>query len=220
MELRAGLVGLTALVVSCSAPPKTLSDYCFDLASIVCDKAASCGTLTTTKAECLNQGVQACCTPTASAQAFSCGDPVTNPENAQKCKDAMAQLSCGQLTAGLTPATCQPPKPPPPTAGAPCATTSTVCGTSSHALECVRGTWRAVQCRGPGGCHTDATYGLLCDLLGQVEPGDGCFSSQEGTSMCSFNDTAVLNCQAGVWVSATACNGPTCQQDATGTRCR
>ncbi len=85
-------------------------------------------------------------------------------------------------------------------AGDACSGTGALCVDASNALECVSSKYRAVACRGTGGCKT-SNGELTCDMT-KNKAGDGCLSSAEGLSDCDGN--RAVACTNGVF-SEMAC---------------
>jgi len=90
-----------------------------------------------------------------------------------------------------------------PEAGETCSTENeAACDGAQAAFFCNSGTWRAVSCRGPGGCN-EGTSQVVCDLS-RAQPGDGCPKSAEGQAQCNAaNVDSGLKCTMGVWQAQT-----------------
>lgn len=87
--------------------------------------------------------------------------------------------------------------------GESCNTEGLLCNDASSALECRLGTWRALPCRGPGGCK-EAGDKISCDMSANME-GDACASSTEGQGICAPGGKAALTCRSGTLVKTNDC---------------
>ena len=93
---------------------------------------------------------------------------------------------------------------------------SAVCQTATDALECRTGVFRAVPCKGPGGCVTTSTE-IQCDLSGN-QVGDACFFMDEGKGKCDASKSFLDVCMSGVYTHGADCaNG--CTETATTVTC-
>jgi hypothetical protein len=90
-----------------------------------------------------------------------------------------------------------------PDAGDSCTSSGYVCGSEKEALECRQGHWRALPCKGGGGCQ-EASGAIRCDTSANVA-GDNCGLSAEGRGLCRADGLAVLECRMGVLVETEAC---------------
>lgn len=90
------------------------------------------------------------------------------------------------------------------------------CASEKEALECSSSVWRALPCRGPGGC-SESGQNVICDLVGNVN-GDACASSAEGKGLCTADGRAVLECRQGTLVQTRTCG--TCTQGSTQVTCQ
>jgi len=69
------------------------------------------------------------------------------------------------------------------------------CAAQDEILECRSGTWVAVPCKGPDGCHA-VPGGVACDVTGNQE-GDGCPTAMEGTGFCrGTSPQSMFTCRA------------------------
>ena len=95
--------------------------------------------------------------------------------------------------------------------GGSCNTDGLACEDSSNALECRVGTWRALPCRGPGGCKVSNSK-VTCDMSLNHE-GDACAASTEGQGICDPSGTAALTCRSGTLVKTNTCSSCTTTGD-------
>jgi hypothetical protein len=91
-----------------------------------------------------------------------------------------------------------------PSAGDRCDNGGYVCQDDANALECRDGTWRALPCRGPGGCEESGRT-VDCDVS-QNLAGDACAESSEGYSICAADGRAVLECRTGTFQQTHTCS--------------
>jgi hypothetical protein len=77
------------------------------------------------------------------------------------------------------------------------------CSSSTEALFCNDGTFRAVPCSGPSGC-TQGDKQFVCDFS-RAKPGEACPKSVENSAQCDVNNAnQALKCSSGTW-QAQAC---------------
>ena len=79
-----------------------------------------------------------------------------------------------------------------------------LCQDASSALECRDGKWRALPCRGPGGCKVSGRS-IDCDMTQDLVD-DPCAESKEGYSICAPDGLAVLECRAGTFQQTLSCS--------------
>lgn len=92
----------------------------------------------------------------------------------------------------------------PPTPGESCsASESASCSAPSIMMKCDKGTWKALQCRGPRACSS-AGNAVVCDQT-LAFAGDACDSSGEGGGACSQDGKAALTCTGGAYVKQADC---------------
>lgn len=91
-----------------------------------------------------------------------------------------------------------------PTAGDKCQGQVFTCDSDTVALECRDDVWRAVPCRGAGGCKAQDGK-VTCDVSGNQE-GDTCAVTQEGDALCTQDGRAVLECRQGLLVKTRSCS--------------
>lgn len=89
-------------------------------------------------------------------------------------------------------------------AGDSCNTSGFACRDDQTALECANGTWRAIPCRGPGGCEVQSNR-VTCDVT-RNQGGDACATVNEGQGICHPNGSATLECRNGVFVQTRTCS--------------
>jgi hypothetical protein len=79
------------------------------------------------------------------------------------------------------------------------------CSSTTEALFCESGAFRAIPCRGTAGCTESSTQGT-CDVS-RARAGDACPKSIAGKAQCDVsNANQGLLCTNGVW-TAEACKG-------------
>lgn len=90
-----------------------------------------------------------------------------------------------------------------PVAGEKCSTSAYACADETTALECREGAWRALPCKGAGGC---AVVGgnVKCDVT-RNQPNDACAQSNEGEGICDPSGAATLECRQGTFVRTNTC---------------
>ncbi|MFL5343526.1 MAG: hypothetical protein ACJ8AT_01975 [Hyalangium sp.] len=88
-------------------------------------------------------------------------------------------------------------------AGDSCSTeNSGSCTSSTEALFCNDGKFRAVPCSGPSGC-TQGDKQFVCDFS-RAKPGEACPKSVEGSAQCDVNNADQdLKCVSGTWQAQT-----------------
>lgn len=89
-------------------------------------------------------------------------------------------------------------------AGDSCSTeNSGSCSSSTEALFCNDGKFRAVPCSGTAGC-TEGDKQFVCDFS-RAKPGEACPKSVEDAAQCDVNNAnQALKCTSGTW-QAQAC---------------
>ncbi|HEX5744818.1 MAG TPA: hypothetical protein VFZ09_01165 [Archangium sp.] len=89
------------------------------------------------------------------------------------------------------------------------------CDTTTSALFCEGGVFRAVPCRGGAGCVAGQDRGV-CDLT-KAQAGDACPASAANSGQCdAANPNQLLKCTGGTW-TAQACKS--CSTQAGGIYC-
>jgi hypothetical protein len=94
-----------------------------------------------------------------------------------------------------------------PQAGDSCTTDgSSYCETSSKLLRCEHGQFRAIACKGTGGCK-EVGINISCDWTSVVSAGDACPYDQEGKGACSTSEPKqLLQCTGGTMVIFKTCS--------------
>src|SRR3712207_3334528 len=77
-----------------------------------------------------------------------------------------------------------------PKVGDDCSTEGFACQDATNALECRLGAWRALPCRGPGGCAVNGNK-VSCDMSLNRE-NDACAATTEGQGLCDQSGTFAM----------------------------
>ncbi len=113
-------IAWVVLVMGCGPVlPETAADGCYNVATTLCDRLATCGTLKGSTADCRADGVRACCgtsdcsrpvlrctSGTSCCADTNCRVVAVDASVFENCDEGIREMTCGQLAAGLAPRGC------------------------------------------------------------------------------------------------------------------